>query len=320
MTTQADQMVDRRRLKRRLRLWRAMAVIAVIAAIAIFALGDRGTFFPRNHIARVTIQGVITDDVKQQKLIDRLTKSNKVKAVIIRINSPGGTTTGAEALFGSIRKLSAQKPVVAVLGTVAASGGYITALAADYIVARGNTITGSIGVIFQWAQVTGLLEKLGVKMENIKSGPLKAVPSPFEPTTEEARKAASEMVLDSFEWFVGLVSDRRPIDLNRARILSDGRVYTGRKALENKLIDEIGGEEAAIKWLTTERKITPDLKVIDWRVKTGNEFGLGASVLRFALKAIGLGGGLEDFAAIKKMLKPERLSLDGLVSVWQPER
>lgn len=322
MTLQAEYISDRRRLKRRLRLWRAFAMIAFVGALIAVFVSNRqqdGLLFG-NHIARVSISGVITDDVKQQKLLTKLGKNKRVKAVILRINSPGGTTTGSEALFASIRKLSKQKPVVAVLGTVAASGGYIAALGADYIVARGNTITGSIGVIFQWAQVTELLGKIGVKMETVKSGPLKGQPSPFTVTTEEARKAVEEMVKDSFEWFVGLVSDRRPIDLVQARILADGRIYTGRIAAKNKLVDEVGGEEVALKWLQKKHRIKPGIKIVDWQANRTDDFGFGSYIGRAILQALGLDTLFGNLVLAGKALKPERLSLDGLISVWQPER
>lgn len=322
MTLQAEYITDRRRLKRRLRLWRGFAIIAFLVAIIAVFVSNRqpgGVLFG-NHIARVSIQGIITDDLKQQKLLAKLTKSKRVKAVILRINSPGGSTTGSEALFASIRKLAKSKPVVAVLGTVAASGGYIAALGADYIVARGNTITGSIGVIFQWTQVTELLNKIGVKMETVKSGPLKGQPSPFTVTTDEARKVTEDIVKDSFEWFVGLVSDRRPIDLAQARILADGRIYSGRIAAKNKLIDEVGGEEAALKWLQKKHRIKPGIKIVNWQVKRTNEFGFGSYIGRAFLQALGLDTLFGTLVLAGKTLKPERLSLDGLVSVWQPER
>ena len=193
----------------------------------------------------MTIDGIISNDRKQQELFDKIVASDDVQGVIVHINSPGGSTAGSEALYAAIRRAAAKKPVVGVLGTVAASGGYIAALATDHIVARGNTVTGSIGVVFQWAQVSELMQKLGIKMETIKSSPLKAEPSPFSPMPEEARALTEAMIRDSYEWFVGLVEQRRPFEETRARELSDGRIYTGRQALEVQLIDEIGGEKTA---------------------------------------------------------------------------
>ena len=134
-------------------------------------------------------------------------------------------------------------------GTLATSAAYIVALATDRIFVYGNTITGSVGVIFQWADVTELMHTLGVKVEEVKSGPLKAVPSPFEPADEKARALAEEMVQEAKRWFVDLVADRRKIDPRAVPGLTDGRVYSGRQAVALKLVDQIGDERAATSWL-----------------------------------------------------------------------
>jgi protease-4 len=197
------------------------------------------------------------------------------------------------------------------MDTIAASGGYITAIAADHIVARGNTITGSIGVIFQWAEVTKLLETIGIQMQEIKSGDLKAEPSPFKPLSEKAREVSNLMVQDSFAWFTGLVAERRKLPLDKVKVLSDGRVYTGRQAVAEKLIDELGGEDQAVDWIKRESKITTDIAVEDWDVPREDRglFGLGLKIMSGALKALGL----ESLAEQAQMQK-----LDGLVSVWHP--
>jgi protease-4 len=230
--------------------------------------------------------------------------------VILRIDSPGGSTAGSEAIYEALIKIGKKKPIVAVMDTVAASGGYITAIASDHIVARGNTITGSIGVIFQFPEVSRLLDTLGVKMEEIKSGELKAEPNPYKPMSDKARSVANEMVQDSFGWFTGLVAERRQIPLSRVLVLSDGRVYTGRQALKENLIDEIGGEERAIAWLTEEKKLPSDLPVLDWAPKRTDELSsLGFSVAAKVMTAIGLG----HFVPLT-----ERPQLDGLLAVWHP--
>jgi len=321
VTIDADAIVEKRRLRRRVTFWRMLSVALVIFAIFAVGLSSPDSTFGlanRDHIARISIEGIITDDRQKIKLLNDAAKSKKVKAVIIRINSPGGTTTGAETLFEAIREIAAVKPVVTVLGTVAASGGYIAAVAGDHIVARGNTITGSIGVIFQWADVAALLDKIGVKMEEVKSGPLKGAPSPFAPVSAEARQAAQEMVTDSYDWFVELVANRRPFDTARARQLADGRVYTGRQALKSGLVDTIGGEKQALAWLTTVKQIDKSLKVVDWAKPTYADFGLTGTTFAQLVRAIRLpqllGWGLFN----EKSLAPERLRLDGLVALWHP--
>lgn len=321
MTPDADMLADRRKLKRRLSLWRFVAVIAVLASLAtmlIVSYGGTGGF--TDHIARIHIDGIILDDAEQQKLLKEVNDASRVKAVILKINSPGGTTTGSEALYEAIRALAVKKPVVAVLGTVAASGGYIAAIAADHIVARGNTITGSIGVIFQWAEFSDLFAKIGVKFETVKSGPLKAQPNFTEKTNEVVRKAAEEMVRDSANWFYGLVQKRRKFTENGARQFTDGRVFTGRQALKARLIDAIGGEQTARKWLKETHNISTTMEVVDWPDTALTDVGLTAAAVRGILQNFGLGntGLLADLA--KKISRDKRLSLDGLVSVWQAER
>jgi protease-4 len=322
MTLEADMLADRRRLKRRLTVWRLTAVVLAVAAIltlAVRAGSDGGLFGHGDHIARVSIEGLIRDDHDQQAIFDRLVTTDRVKAIILHIDSPGGTTSGSEALFAAIRRAAAKKPVVAVLGDVAASGGYIAALASDHIVARGNSITGSIGVIYQWANISGLLETLGVQVEQLKSSDLKAEPDLFEPTPEAAIEVTQAIVDESYEWFVQLVSERRPFDEPRARELSDGRVYTGRQALEVGLVDMIGGERSALAWLRAEHNIATELKVIDWTSEEDDQLSWSDLALSWSLRASGLGD-LVDLLGLDGKTSPvERLSLDGLISVWHPD-
>ena len=320
MSPDADALVDRRRLSRRASFWRAVAFLIALVAIFLAAalISDDKYLFGRGaHIARISINGLITDDRKKQELIERASKDDNVKAVILAIDSPGGTTSGSEAYFQTIRAAAQRKPVVAVLGTLATSGGYIAALAAERIFARGNTITGSIGVIFQWAQVSEALEKLGVRVEEVKSAPLKAAPSPFTQTSEEALAVMREMVADSYQWFLDLVADRRNLEAGEARRLGDGRIYTGRQALGAGLIDEIGGESEAVLWLSEEYGIDPTITVRDWT--RSSEFGALGLFDSIAIRVARLLG-LDPAGAIKLLGDidaVQRLRLDGLISVWQ---
>ncbi len=308
MISEAELIVDRRRLKRKLTLWRILAVLLAIGAIAalVWQAGGRKL---EHHVARISIEGIITGDQKTLDLLREVRDADQVKGVILRIDSPGGTTAGSEAVYDALRRISEKKPVVAVMDTVAASGGYITAIATDHIVARGNTITGSIGVIFSFPEISKLLDTIGVRMEELKSGDLKAEPSPYRPVSDKARSVSMEMVQDGYEWFTGLVAERRSLPLPRVKELSDGRVYTGRQALEVKLIDELGGEEKAVAWLETEKRLAAGLPIADWAPKsatgrTGLGFAAGP-VLRF----LGLEG-LENAVA--------RAKLDGLLVLWHP--
>ena len=313
MATEAELIIDRRRLKRRLTFWRVASILLFIGGLLALAAAFGGFDFSKrsDHIARVKIMGLITGDQPTLDLLEDIAKADHVKGLIIRIDSPGGTTAGSEAIYEAIRKIAKDKPVAAVMDTVAASGGYITAIAADHIVARGNTITGSIGVIFQWAEVSKLLETIGVQMQEIKSGELKAEPSPFKPLSEKAREVSNLMVQDSFAWFTGLVAERRKLPLDRVKVLSDGRVYTGRQAVAAQLIDELGGEEKAVDWIKKEKKLPADIAIQDWKVPAEDKgfFGLGLRITSGALKALGL----PDLTEQAQMGK-----LDGLLSVWHP--
>jgi len=315
MTTagEAELIVDRRRLRRRLVLWRVIACLAVIAALVALALDATGfeSFKKqRDHVARVHISGMITGDQPTLDLLKEIAESKTAKALILRIDSPGGTTVGSEAIYEAIREVNKTRPVVAVMDTIAASGGYIIAIAADRIVARGNTITGSIGVIFQWAEVSKLMDTLGIRMEEIKSGDLKAEPSPFKPISEKAREVSNVMVQDAFAWFTGLVAERRNLPIERVRVLADGRVYTGRQALVEKLVDDIGGEEKAVDWLVKDKQIGAELEVVDWvAADSSRSTGLGLSAAKLVLGALGLGAFID---------RAKGVELDGLLALWHP--
>jgi protease-4 len=313
MTLDADAISARRKLRRSLTLWRVLALAAALLAVIALAYAAGGSLgLQGDHIARVRIEGMITGDQRTLDMLEQIEKSERAKALIVAIDSPGGTTAGSEAIYETLRRIAARKPVVSTMGTVAASGGYITAIGGDYIVARGNTITGSIGVIVQWADLEKLLATVGVQVEQVKSGELKAEPNLFGPPSDRVLQVTNEMVQDSFRWFAGLVAERRSIPESRI-VEAQGRVFTGRQALQEKLVDAIGGEEAALKWLRETKNIPEPLEVLDWR--PGRElsgFGFGFNAAQGALEAVGLGRlarAVADRAAA--------VELDGLLSLWQ---
>ena len=320
MSFEADQTVARRRLRRQVSFWRASAIVlALIAALVLMTSGKEDGALSKlsEHVARVRVEGFISGDEKTLKMFKTLAESNRVKAVILHIDSPGGSTVGAEALFEAVRKVAEKKPVVAVMDSVAASGGYATAVAADHIIARGNTITGSIGVIFQWPDVSQLMNTLGVKVEELKSGELKAEPSPFKPASEQAKAVAMQMIRDAYDWFVSLVAERRKLPIERVRLLADGRVYTGRQALQEKLIDGIGGEDAAVQWLATAKKVPQGTQIIDWKADEGfGPSGLGFAAVRGLLRVLGMDGWAH---ALERAWRGRAVQLDGLQSVWHPD-
>ncbi|RTL70968.1 MAG: signal peptide peptidase SppA, partial [Hyphomicrobiales bacterium] len=299
------------------------AVVAALLALGLllFSTEDMSVSGGGKQIARVSIQGIISEDRDQLRMFKKIADDSRVAGVILFVNSPGGTTAGGEALFEAIQNVAKQKPVVAQFGTVAASAAYIAGLATDRIVARGNSITGSVGVIFQWPEVAQLLDKLGVKMHEIKSGPLKAVPSPFQPIDENARAVTERMVMETQRWFLGLVASRRGVDTKSIDGLEQGRVFTGREALTFKLVDQIGGEAEAVAWMEETRNVPKKLRIVDWKPQRESDWGLGRLSLNGLAQAfgVGLGQGIADTVGQLSSADPTiaRLRLDGLVSVWQ---
>ncbi|MGB3898965.1 MAG: signal peptide peptidase SppA [Mesorhizobium sp.] len=316
MASRADDLIDRRRLRRKLTFWRVAAIGLVAIGVAILAswfyggeLGEAG-----DHIAKVRIEGTITEDDELVERLEKIRKAPHVKGVILAIDSPGGTTAGGEMIFDEIRKLAAEKPVAAQVGTLAASAGYMIASAADHIVARKSSIVGSIGVLVQFPDVTGLMDKLGIKLEEVKSSPLKAEPSPFNPTTEEERTMVRRLILDSYDWFVGIVAERRSMTRPQVLALADGSIFTGRQALTNKLVDAVGGEDEAVAWLAT-KGVDAKLNVVEWKSTERSGFLFSKAMTRTLSRVLGLPDASGD---LLRELGADRLFLDGLVSVWHP--
>jgi protease-4 len=301
MSFDSDALIDRRRLKRRLGLWRLAAIIAT-AGLVVGVVLRTDTPLRGEHIARIDVNGVIVEDREREQALAKVAKNRRTRALIVRINSPGGTVVGSEILFQRLRAIAKVKPVVAVMGSLAASGGYMTALGADHILAQPGTVTGSIGVVFQTTDVTELLKKIGIKAEAVKSSPLKAVPSPLEKLTERGRRATRAVVMDMYNMFVDMVVERRGMSRNDALKLADGRVFTGRQALANRLVDGIGDESEARDWLTKEHGIGRKLPIVEVKIERDRP-----DVLDLIKGVMG------------KTVFSERLTLDGLVSLWQPE-
>ena len=321
MVITADEMIDRRQLRRKVSFWRAIAfVILAVSLIALLAYSARNTLFSSassDHIARVKITGVITNDEPMLNLLKQIKDQDKIKAVILNISSPGGSTVGGEAMYEAVRELAEKKPVVTQVGTLAASAGYMIASATDHIVARRSSIVGSIGVLFQYADASELMGKIGVQVKAIKSSPLKAEPDPFSPTPPEAIEMLDRLIQDSYEWFVSLVEERRGMDRQEVLKLADGSVFSGGQGLENGLIDAIGGEETARKWLTEEKKIRDDFEIVEYKPKRPGDslFDNPAALVKIARV---LGFEISSINAIElQNAVREHLLLDGLVSIWQ---
>ena len=301
MSLDADYVVERRRLKRRLTFWRVLGVVALVAAV-VAAAGRFDLRRQQDHVAQIAIGGLILDDPARDEAMKEVADDDKVKALLVKIDSPGGTYVGGEALYESLRQVGEKKPVVAIMGTTATSAGYMSALGSDHIVARSSTLTGSIGVILQTADVTGLLDKIGIKSVVVKSGPLKAQPNPLEKFLPAARKATEAIIADYFDMFVTLVAERRSLSREQVLKLADGRVFSGRQAKKVGLVDALGAEPEARKWLSETHKIADSLPVKEVKVKHEDEPWRD----------------LFD-SMIGKVMFSERLSLDGVIALWHPD-
>jgi protease IV len=322
MSLDADLIVDRRRMRRKLTFWRVAAVLLIVLLVvgAVAALGNRTGFVSGPYIARVTVTGLIRDDEERVRQLDRLARASDARAVIVHVDSPGGTTAGSEQLFDALGRVRAKKPVAVVVDSLAASGAYITALSGDYIVAKQTSLVGSIGVLFEFPNFTDLLDKVGVKVESIKSSPLKAAPNGFEPTTPEARAAIDSIIKDSYAWFKNLVQERRHLTDDQLAAVDDGRVFTGHQGLDLKLIDKLGDERTAIEWLEKEKKITANLPVRDYRLHSRLDdlpFLHAAAVA--VLEAVGLDGLARQLGGLGGVSALDRINLDGLLALWQPQ-
>ena len=304
MTLESDLLLDRRRLKRRLFLWRTVAVLAVVAA-GLLALGrDADSVLGREHVARLTVAGAITEDRKLVEAVDAVARDDTARALLVVIDSPGGTVAGGEALHGAIARVAAKKPVVAVMGGTAASAGYMIAMPAERVFARESTLTGSIGVKLQVPEFSGLMEKLGIGDNSLASGALKDEPSLARKLSAPGREMLQGIVADMHDQFIEMVAAGRSMDVARVRELADGRPYTGRQALKLGLVDAIGGEREARGWLAEAKQLSIALPAREVGRRGLAERALGDSFM-------GLLTGL-----LKTVLSQQ---LDGAWAIWQPD-
>lgn len=322
MSLEADLMVDRLRLKRRLLLWRVLAVIAfVLALLATAGRHGAGGLVAGPHLARLRIDGIIAEDRERLDLVDDALRDNSVKGLILEIDSPGGSVSGGESLHDALARFAAVKPVVVVMGGVAASAGYMIAVPAARIFASNATLTGSIGVILQSPDVSGLLGKVGVGVDELVSGPLKGQPSIVKPLSPDGRAMLQGIVADLYGQFVDMVAAGRHMNPERVRELADGRPYTGHQAIGLGLVDQIGGERDARQWLAAQRHLPASLPVeLLRRPPKGGWLTLGLRNAASGLGAAAMGSALDVLAAETglKTVVIQRLALDGAVSLWQP--
>ena len=305
MALDADEWLDRQKLKQSLLKWRiaglVLSALLVIAFIQPWDRFDDSTDQP--HVAVLALEGVLQEDPELIEALDRAQSDDAVRALIIQVNSPGSTFVGGESLYNAILRVGAKKPVVAEMGTLATSGGYMVSLAADRIFAHQGTVTGSIGVIMQMASLREALANIGIHPKTYRSGPLKAQPNVLEDPTPEVDAATMRLIDDMHDLFVDMVAARRPFDRATAQTLADGRVFTGRQALQAKLIDAIGGRVEARDWLAVQKGISKDLPAFPLEIERDD----APFLLREFRQTVG------------KILSMEGLTLDGIASVWHPD-
>lgn len=305
MQPTADLLLDRKRLKRQLSSWRFLALLSVFGAAAVL-LGGVGGYgkspIKADYIAQVSIEDVMVDDTKRDKMLKDLRDDAHAKAVIVQLDSPGGTTVAGEEVYLQLKEISQKKPVVGVMRTLCASACYMASLGTTHVVAREGTLTGSIGVLMQSMEISRLADKLGITPITIKSGAMKDAPSFTEPFTPEQRSVVSEVVTDAYDHFVRLIVERRGLDEAVVRKIADGRVYTGNQALKLELIDGLGGTDEAVNWLQTNRRLSKKLEVV--KIEPEQEL---ASVWDELAQSTGI-----------KIFSRSAVGLDGLVSIWHP--
>jgi len=320
MSLDADAIVDRRRMRRKLTFWRVSALLIALVALAGLAValvpGSR-LMAPGNYIARIKVQGLIRGNQDRIDALERLSRS-RARAVILHIDSPGGTTAGSEQLYDALRALQAKKPMVVVVDGLAASGAYIAAISADHIIAQDTSLVGSIGVLFQYPNFTQVLKTIGIQVEEIKSSPLKAAPNGFEPTSPEARAAIAAIVTDSYAWFKDLVKNRRRMNDAQLAAVADGRVFTGRQGVGLKLVDGLGNEKTALAWLEKEKRIPASTPVRDYSLEPRFSELSFLHVAAWTFEAVGLSAIAHRVEAWGAVQAVERLNLDGLLALWHP--
>lgn len=220
---------------------------ALIVAVSSFS-GRPTRLVPREHVGVVKVEGMILDSTKVIEQLVFFHEDDSVKAIVLRVDSPGGGVGPSQEIYDEVRRIDAEKPIIVSMGSVAASGGYYIAAPARRIFANPGTLTGSIGVIMEFTNFQELLEKIGLSNEVVKSGKHKDIGSPVRPMTEEDRTLLQALIDDVHTQFVEAIAAGRRLEIQKVRTLADGRIFTGRQARELGLVDELGNLDAAVRY------------------------------------------------------------------------
>lgn len=259
------------RLERSRRFWRVMAVLALF--LLVLALwqrwGGETEVASGDYFARVRIEGMIVDDPEALAVLDGLADDAAVKGVMVVIDSPGGTMVGGLNTYAALRRVAAKKPLVTVMGTTAASAGYLIALAGDHMLASPGTLTGSIGVLLPLMDVRGLGDKLGIRSDSVVSGDLKEATSPLVARDARARAYLQDLVNAMDGVFMAYVQERRKPKPEVVRLIADGRALAGVQAVDLGLVDALGGEAEGKVWLAQKAGSEAQLEDVDLHEEKG---------------------------------------------------
>ena len=252
-----DYIIDRYRLKNSVNKWKFIALILLL--IALFTIfyhkGDGVSGIKSDYIASIDITGMLVQNKETIKSLNKIANDNNIKAVLVNINSSGGTGVGGESLYREFRKIAEKKPIIASIGEIGASAAYMAAIGTDRIYAYDISLVGSIGVIIMNIEVGEFAKKHGINLELIKSSPLKGIPNYFEKLNGQQKEYVQNLVNESNKYFIGLVKKRRNLSEDDLKKVSDGRIFTGSQANILKLIDQIGDGADAVKWLKSKENL-----------------------------------------------------------------
>ena len=215
----------------------------------------------KDYIAKISIDEIILNNENLLSSLDELLNDENLRAVVVKINSPGGTVVGSQKLYNKLTRIGEKVPIAISMQEVAASGGYMVSLAGERIFSHDGTITGSVGVILQSANITNLLSNLGIDPLIVKSGKLKSSPNPLEKTTDDSKKSIQRIIDDMHKQFLELVIKKRNLNQNDVLKISDGRVFTGLQAKEINLVDEIGDEQDAVNWMKEKLQLDDSIEI-----------------------------------------------------------
>ncbi|WP_182356490.1 signal peptide peptidase SppA [Komagataeibacter europaeus] len=308
MDTDPDMLLHATSLRRRLLVWRGGAVAFFVLACTVAALraGGGGLTGHAPHLVHLKLEGIIpADEHENVEALQKAADDASVRGLVLEVNSPGGAVTGGEVLHDAVAAFARRKPVVVSMGGVAASAGYMVSVPASRIFANRSTLTGSIGVILESPDVSGLLGRVGVHVDQLVSGPMKGQPSMVQPLSPEGREMLQGVIADLYGFFVNVVAQDRHMPVERVRELADGRPYTGQQAVPLGLVDQVGSMADARKWLIGNTHLPDDVQVTD--------IGPAATRVNWRRWFSGILSGVPG----AEFLLKESTALDGAVAIWK---